>query len=263
MTELEQKVKQSRVERERKYPMLDITDNRKEIREIAEAAQDYMVQLNPDVVRLKIWESIPRITMEFILAAFTKLDKAEAKKNGSTSVVIGDLMELEVQYTETNDADKFGNLTPVIRCRSEFKWENVSLPYHDEIPVDVANVLRDENCEGLLVQFYDNRKEIKEISEIAIGSLKNFGVMFGPNDWWIVPLVVIAFFRKTRDWLVEHKDDGELGVEIRFADMLKIGVSKEGGLEDDDPVDYILYIRPDQIFKKENAKGDDITEAAN
>ena len=77
MTELEQKVKQSRVERERKYPMLDITDNRKEIREIAEAAQDYMVQLNPDVVRLKIWESIPRITMEFILAAFTKLDKAE------------------------------------------------------------------------------------------------------------------------------------------------------------------------------------------
>ena len=43
MTELEQKVKQSRVERERKYPMLDITDNRKEIREIAEAAQDYMV----------------------------------------------------------------------------------------------------------------------------------------------------------------------------------------------------------------------------
>mgnify|MGYP006990257627 CR=1 FL=1 len=57
--------------------------------------------------------------------------------------------------------------------------------------------------------------------------------------------------------------DGELGVEIRFADMLKIGVSKEGGLEDDDPVDYILYIRPDQIFKKENAKGDDITEAAN
>lgn len=260
MTELEQKVKQSRIERERKYPMLDITDNRKEIREIAEATQDYMVQLNPDVVRLKIWESIPRITMEFILAAFTKLDKAEAKKEGETSVVIGDLMEVGVQHLTTTDADKQGSLNPVIRCRSEFKWENVSLPYHDEVPVDIANVLRDENCEGLLVQFYDNRAEIKEISDLAIRNLINYGIQFGANDWWIVPLVVVSFFRKTRDWLVEHKDDGELGVEIRFADIMKIGVRKEGGMEEDDPVDYILYIAPDQIFKKDNAKGDETTE---
>lgn len=263
MTDLETKVKQARVERERKYPMLDITDNRKEIREIAEAAQDYMVQLNPDVVRLKIWEAIPRIVMEFIQASFTKLDKSEAKKNGETSVSIGDIMEVAVQYTATNDADKLGNLTPVIRCRSDFKWENVSLPYHDEVPIDDMSVMRDEKCEGLPVQFFENRDEIKEISEIAVRSLVDYGVIFGQSDWWIVPLVVVAFFRKTRDWLVAHKDDGELGVEIRFADLLKIGISKEGGLEEGDPVDYILFIRPDQIFKKENAKGDEITEDTN
>lgn len=262
MTSLEEKIKQSAIERNKKYPLLDISDNRKEIREIAQATQNYMIELNPDLKRIKIWEAIPRIVIEFIRASFTKLSKSDALKDGESSVVIGDLMELGVQYMSTADGEKAGNLTPVIRCRSEFKYENAALPYNDEVPVDVASVMEEEKCPGLPIQFFDDRKTIKEISEIATKELENYGI-FVMDEWWVIPLTVIAFFRKTKEYLIEHKDDGEIGVEINFAELIKITITKEGGMEEGDPVDYVLSITPNQIFKKDNAKGDDITEVTN
>jgi hypothetical protein len=259
MTQLEEQIKQSAIERERKYPLLDISDNRKEIREIAQLTQDYMVELNPDVKRIKIWEAIPRIVIEFIHASFTKLSKTDAMKNGESSLVLGDIMEIGIQYMATSDGDKAGNLTPIIRCRSEFKYENASLPYRDEVPVDIARTMEEEKCPGLPIQFYDDRETIKDISQIAIKELDNYGIIL-MDEWWIIPLVFVAFFRKTKDWLLKHKDDGEIGVEINFADLIKIAITKEGGMEEGDPVDDILSITPNQIFKKDNAKGDDITE---
>lgn len=260
MTELEEQIKQAGVERQRRYPLLDITNNREEIRAIAQAAQDYMVELNSDVKRIKVWEAIPRMVIEFIQGAFTKLSKDDALKQGESSIIIGDIMELGIEYMGTADGDKQGNLTPVVHCRSEFKWENNLLPYHDEISVDEARVLREENCEGLPAQFFENRKEIKEVCMIARRKLEDCGIILPESDWWILALTVVAFFRKTKEYLVEHKDDGEIGVEIDFANLLKIAVTKEGGLEEGDPVDYILSITPNQIFKKDFAKGDDTTE---
>jgi hypothetical protein len=260
MTNLEEKIKQMGIEQERRYPLLDISNNRKEIREISEATQDYLIELNSDLKRIKIWEAIPRIVIEFIQASFTKLSKTDAKNNGESSLVLGDIMEIGIQYMSTVDGDKAGNLTPIIRCRSEFKYENVQLPFRDEVPVDIANIMIDENCSGLPIQFFDNREEIKDIATLAMKNLERFGIIFGDNDWWVVALVFVAFFRKTRDFLVAHKDDGEIGVEISFADLLKIAITKEGGIEEGDPVDYVLSIIPDQIFKKDNAKGDDVTE---
>lgn len=262
MTELEQQIKQANIERERRYPLLAIVDNRNEIREIAQAAQDYMTELNPDVKRIKIWEAIPRIVIEFINASFTKLSKKDAMSNGSSSIIIGDIMELGVDGLQTKDGDKDGNLTPFIKCRSEFKYENVSLPYMDEISIDDARILQDEHCEGLPAQFFENREEIKEVTLIAMKVLEDkYGIMMGEtNDWFIIPLTVVAFFRKMRDYLVAHKDDGEIGMDINFADLIKVGITKEGGMEEGDPVDYVLYITPNQIFKKENAKDDALTE---
>lgn len=259
MTQLEEQIKQSAIERERKFPMLDISDNRKEIREIAQVTQDYMVEMNPDVKRIKIWEAIPRIVIEFIHASFTKLSKTDAMKNGESSLTLGDIMEVGIQYMATSDGDKAGNLTPIIRCRSEFKYENASLPYHDEVPLDTARILEEEKCPGLPIQFFETRETIKDISQIAAKELDNYGIIV-MDDWWIIPLVFVAFFRKTKEWLIQNKDTGEIGVEINFADLIKIAVTKEGGMEEGDPVDYILSITPNQIFKKDNAKGDDITE---
>ena len=262
MTSLEEKIKQQKIEQERRYPLLDITDNRREIREIANATQDYLGELDHNLKRLKCWDVIPRVVIEFIHASFTKLSKDDAMKEGQSSIIIGDIMEIGIQYMSTTDGDKFGNLTPFIYCRSEFKYENVKLPYRDEVPVDIAKIMASEKCEGLPIQFFDNREEIKDISENAKATLEDdYGVIFADNTWWLIPLTVMAFFRKTRDWLVEHKDDGEIGVEINFADLLKIAITKEGGMEEDDPVDYVLSITPHQIFKKDNAKADDITEA--
>ena len=260
MTSLEEQIKQAHVERERKYPLLDISDNRAEIREISQNTENYLNENYPELNKLKCWEAIPRMVIEFIHASFTKISKSDAMKDGESSVVIGDIMELAVQYTATSDADKFGNLTPVIRCRSEFKYENASLPYQDEVPLDIAKVLEDEKCDALPIQFFDDRETIKDISMGAWKELTNYGILTTTEQWWLLPLIVVHFFRQTRDWLIMHKDDGEIGVEVNFADLLKIGISKEGGLEEGDPVDYTLYITPNQIFKKDNAKGDDLTE---
>ncbi len=260
MTTLEEKIHQAGVERARKYPLLDISDNRKEIREISQETQNYLNENIPNLKKLKVWEAIPRMVIEFIKASFTKLSKTDAMKQGESNVILGDVMELGVQYMATNDGDKLGNLTPVIRCRSEFKYENINLPYRDEVPLDIANILESEKCEGLPIQFYDNRDEIKDISTIAWNELSNYGILTTPESWWLLPLVFVHFFRETRKWLVDHKDDGEIGVEINFADLIKIAITKEGGLDEDDPVDYVLSITPNQIFKKDNAKGDDLTE---
>lgn len=262
MTELEQGIQQAQIERARRYPLLPIVDNRKEIRDISMATQDYLEELNPDLKRIKIWESIPRIVIEFITAAISSLDKSDAINNGESTIVIGDIMEIGVDGLLTTDGDKDGNITPLIICRSEFKYENISLPYRDEISADDAKILREEHCEGLPVQFFDDREIIKKISKEAIKVLAgNYGIMFGEeNDWYIVPLIVVAFFRKTRDFLVEHKDDGENGIEINFADLLKIGITKEGGFDENDPVDYALYISSERVFKKDKAKDDKTTE---
>jgi len=260
MTSLEEKIKQQHIEKERKYPLLDISDNRAEIREIAQATQNYLNDNFSELKKVKLWEAIPRMVIEFVHASFSKISKSDAMKDGESSVVIGDLMELGVQYTATSDADKFGNLTPVIHCRSEFKYENASLPYQDEVPLDIANILEEEKCPALPIQFFEERETIKDISMEAWKELSNYGILTTPDQWFLLPLVVVHFFRQTKEWLIKHKDDGEIGVEINFADLLKVGISKEGGIEEGDPVDYTLYITPNQIFKKDNAKGDDLTE---
>lgn len=261
MTELEKRVQQANIEREQRRPLLAITDNRKEIREISIATQKYLAELNPNLKKIKIWEAIPRIVIEFINAALTKLSKEDAFENGISKIIIGDTMELGIDGLLTPDADKNGNLTPFIRCRSEFKYENVNLPYNDEITVDEARILREEHCEGLPAQFFENREEIKEITMLAKRPLcDDYGIMLGTDeDWYLIPLVVVAFFRTIRKYLVDHKDDGEIGVSINFADILKIGICKEGGV-DDEPVDYLLYISSERIFKKDNAKNDAVTE---
>lgn len=265
-TSLDEKIQQANIERQRKYPLLDISDNRAEIREIAQKTQDYIVELNPEVRRPHIWESIPRIVIEFITKAFESLKDKSVIELGEVTLTLGDITTLGVNYTTTSDADKFGNITPFCICRSEWKYENASLPYQDAVPSDIAKILEEEDCVGLPIQFYENREQIKEISVAAFKTLHtNYGIKFSADvddtrTWWLIPLIVLAFMRKAKEFLIEHKDDGEIGVTINFADLISFGIRKEGGMDEDDPIDYILFIEPGQIFKKENAKSDGDTE---
>ena len=261
MTELETKLKQHEIDKNRRFPLLDITDNREQICKISMATQDYMIELNPDMKKLKIWEAIPRIVIEFINASFTQLQKEDITKTGVTSAVIGDIMEIGLEYMETTDADKDGNITPRIKCRSEWKYENALLPYVDDIPIDMAKIMQDEKCEGLPVQFFENREQIEKISKLAAAVLRDpYGIMVMDSDWFLIPFTFMAFMRKAKEFLIEHKDDEGIGVNINFADLINLGITKEGGIEEGDPVDYILYITPQQIFKKDNAKDDGKTE---
>lgn len=265
-TTLEEKINQANIERARKYPLLNISDNRAEIREIAQETQDYIVELNPEIKRPHIWEAIPRIVIELITATFDELKKHSVTKTGLEKVTFGDIMEMGVEYTTTSDADKFGNITPFCTCRSEWQYENISLPYQDDVPSDIARTLESEQCSGLPIQFYENREVIKSISIAAFRELHTkYGIKFSADvedtrSWWLIPFITMAFMRKAREYLVKHKDDGEIGVSINFADLISFGIRKEGGIDEDDPIDYVLFIEAGQIFKKDNAKSDGDTE---
>ena len=259
--DLSEKIRQSQIDKARKYPLLDISDNRAEIREISQNTQHYLNEKYPELKQVKLWEAIPRMVIEFLRASLSELDKSDALTKGESAISIGDLFDIVIQYTATPDGDKFGNLTPVIRCKTEFRYEDKDLPYNDVVTIEEAATLREEQAELLPAQFFSNRVLIKKISLTAWKSLAdNYGIFTVEAQWWLLPLVVLAFFRMTKEWLIAHKDDGEFGIEINFADLLKISIAKEGGLEEDDPVDYILSITPNQVFKKDFAKSDEVTE---
>lgn len=261
MTELEEQINRVNTDRIRKYPLLDILDNREEIRVISQETQDYLVELNPDIVRPRIWEMVPRMVIEFVKASIKKLDREKAMNEEEHIISLGNIMNVGIEYLGFINAEgKSGNLTPIMTVRSEFNYEDKDLPYLDEVSADEAIILRDEHCTELPIQFFDDRKLIKEISDEAIKSLKKFGVIIPPDDWGVLPLIFVAFFRVTKKYLITHKDDDDIGIRINMAEVFYIKITKEGGYDEEDEVSYRIGLIPGKEFKKEFAKGDDITE---
>jgi hypothetical protein len=256
MEDLEAKMHQASLERQTRYPLLSITDNLKEIREIAEKTQDYMVELNPELLRPQLWESIPRIAMEFIEHAFAYMGDRKTTEFGEICLPLGKIMTVGVEYATTEGSDKEGTFNPFIRIGKEMDYDYKDEPYDNSIDVNMASLLREEQCENLMGQFFDNRKEIKTISQSVTSILlNNYGIKF--LDWTLVPLTFVAFFRKAKEYLISHKDDGECGVEINFGDAVTFGIEKEGW---DDDISYRIYIIPGQKPKLNNAKDDSKTE---
>lgn len=253
---LEEKVKKARLEQEARYPLLDIRDSRKEIREICELASDYLLELNPEVKKPQFWELMARIPMEFLKEVFTYLNDRKTTEVGEIYLPLGNILEVGIQFTKT-DGDKEGTLNPVIRCKDEFNYKKKDEPYDDSLSVEMNQILESENhIEHLLPQFFDDREVIGKISESVKGTLSSkYGVTL--IDWTLIPTVFVAFFRKAKDYLILHKDDGECGVEIKFGDLCNIGIERFGS---DEEIDYELYVTPGQIFKKDFAKGDEMTE---
>lgn len=256
---LDDKIENAKIEKELRYPLMRVKDNLTEIRLIGEAAQDYIVKLNPEIKRPGRWEAIPQITMDFLEAVFKYLGERKRTDVSEVYLDLGNIMRASIEYaiTETNGDGKNGTLNPKIVVGSDMKLETSE--YDDDLTFDQAEILVADGCENLPIQFFDNRKVIKEISIGLLSKLMtNSGIKITDRSWTLVPCAFVAFFRCAKKWLIDHKDDGPCGIEINVGGTVFIGIAKEGS---DDDLDYYLYITPGQVFKCDYAKGDDKTES--
>lgn len=255
MNTLDEQIEKASAEKALRYPLMKFKDSLKEIREISEMAQDYIVTLQPDVLRPNRWEVIPQITIDFIDGVLKYIDERKTTEASEVYLNIGKLMTVSVEYATTTGANKDGTLNPKVTIGSDLRLETKE--YDDDISIDQADILNVEECRHLPAQFFDDRKVMKEICTELVQKLHtNYGIVLG-KDWSLIPLCAVAFFRSAKEWLIKHKDDGECGVQVKLGDILTFGIEKEGP---DDDVEYYAFIAPGQSFKQNRAKSDDATE---
>ena len=256
MADLDKKIEDATVEKALRYPLVKVKENLTEIRLISEAAQDYITKMDPDIIRPSRWEVIPQITIDFLKAIFQYLGERKRTDVAEVYINIGNIMRVSIEYAGTM-ADKEGTLNPKISIGSDMDINTVE--YDDTITFEQSEILKVDDCEHLPIQFFDDRKVIKEIAMSMKSKLyTNSGIKITDKSWAMIPCALVSFFRCAKTWLIEHKDDGPCGMEINLGNCVTIGVQKEG--LDDDDVEYFIYITPGQTFKLSFAKGDAETE---
>lgn len=240
----------------RKRPVWDFGNNRIEIDEIANMAAEYLEKQCPGINFSTYAIAIPRTCLCFMNELLNQLNKIKLETKKPVEFTLGNIMKLGIEYIEISNADKTGSLNPVIYIGPELEYEQSEVP-NDELSVEMARTIADMGGSHLPAQFYDDREFYKKISQVCQEELSSqYGIVF--LDWTFVPLTTLYFFRAVRKYLIENKDSDEIGIEIDLGNVLSVAIEKDGPDED---VQYIISVKPGQIFKKDYAKGDDITES--
>ena len=238
-------------------PLWQFGDHRTEAHEIAVMAAE---MLDEDVTDLKFKpfaDAIPCMTVVFLTELLNRLNRIKIETKAPVEFKFGKLMTLEIQYFEVKEAEKMGSLNPAIYVGPELDYDKADLPYDNTITADMARELAKIGGPHLPAQCYEDREFYQKICEAIKDELdKRYDIKYA--DWSVVVLATVYFFRAAKKFLIEHKDSGDIGVNLDLANIMTIGIVKEGP---DDDVSYMIYLEPGQIFKKDNAKGDDITEA--
>jgi len=254
---LEDKIAEVDREEALRYPLIEVVTNRKEIREISEKTLDLLYQMRPDIVKVLPWVVIPTSVVEFLKAIIEKVNDEKEKQACDVYAQVGNIMTIGIEYLGTpTSAGKEGTFNPTISVGPELSYENKDIPYDDSVSVDMMNIMTAEGCPSLHPQFFDNREFILAASQKATNVMVSKRAIV-IKDTTILPSVFVAFFRTVRDYLVDHKDFGEFGLNINLADIIDFGIEKYG---DEEHPEYNIYITPGQIFKKDNAKSDALSE---
>lgn len=266
MTTLEEKTAEAERERAVRYPLWDLPNNRKELREISEQAMKLLTEgdhaLRPDMLPISMWEVVPRITMEVLQAIVNYLVAHRSVDVSEVYLTFGKLFDIGIEFIVMNNSENPTSFNPKIHVLSELSYEMKDVPYDDLVSVEDGQILREENSEWLPIQFFEERETLYEIVKGLI-SFPNgrdgvLATKYGITlfDWTILYSVTLAFFRAMKQYLIDHKDDQEVGLEFDLGRIIKFGIAKNG---DDDDDDYDIFIIPGQEFKvaqKHNAEGD-------
>lgn len=242
--ELSKKIKDEELEKRKRYPILDIVNNREEIREIAEQTIAYAGELYPELKGLSKYVIVPRIVIEVMLQYYKLIDSKKAKGK-NVYINIGDFLNIGIEYGDTATGDKLGTFNPIIKTGPE-------LQYYNDDPS------KNELTKTLPVFNSEDESQLEFVCKNTQNVLKsNFGIIV--DEWTSISKIFTSFLRVTRDYLIKHKDDegAEAGLDIYLGTVLDIGIAAE---DTDNGVEYIIQFAPGQTFKFDNAKSDEDSE---
>lgn len=242
--ELNKKIEKEETERRKRYPLLDIVNNRAEIRSISEDALKYCVDVYPELKALheqNLWEIVPRITIELLKEVFSFVAEKKSKESGEISYDLGEFLKVGIEYGTTDDAEKEGTFNPIISVKSEMYFDNV---------IDVNNKVPSEKAD------FGDSVTLQEIcTKVTDTLMSKFGIKV--SHYTAILNLFASFMRMTKQYLIKHRDDTEYGVEINLADVVDLSIEKYIGDSGDE---YCIQIAPGQIAKLQFAKNDDVTE---
>ena len=248
MENLEKKIEQHEEKYMAKYPLLFLVNNRDEIKEISENAIKYASKLATDSeLRIPIWEIMPRVAVEVVRATVDYIAERKRTDIAEQYFDLGNTIRVAIEYAETEDADKIGTFNPKISVLDDMKYG---------VPYDDTTMTCNEIFDTL---FKDcSREIIVKISERASSEIqKSSGARIANTQ--LIMLLFTAFMRKTKDFLIEHKDDNDWGFELDIAGVYFIGISKFDDETSETGADYTIYITPAKELKQ-RSKDDNTTE---
>lgn len=251
---LEEATKEANIDRAQRFPLLDINTNVEEIREIAQRAMPYVREMCSDLMEPSPWEFCTQIVMQMLRSTFGYLNQRKSTEFKEVYINLGTLMKVSICYGETKSGDKVGTFNPSIEVGHDLAYEFREEPYNDAMSNDMAGQLEEIGMTYLHPMFYDVREEMKKICETAAANIMaRYGIKVTESE--SLSYVLVAFFRKAKEWLLEHKDDNDgYGAEFELGRLITMGIEKHADGS------YFIYIAPSPEFKMDNAKGDDKTE---
>lgn len=249
INELSTEIEKEQVERAKRYPLLDIQNNREEIRTIAQETIKYAAELYPRLEGIEYWEIIARTAIEF-MNQYIKLANSKKSTKNCVMIPMGEFMSVGVEYGETADSDKDGTYNPIITIGPELAYDN-------ENPEN--NKLR----KNPPVFNEDDEQNIDFICKSTQNVCKSkYTIIF--EDHKDIARLTFAFFRQIRQYLIDHKDDEstsdfDYGLDIDLGNVLDIGICK---YDVDGVVNYAIQFSPGQSLKV-LVKDDEDTETKN
>lgn len=250
-------MEEEKVVLEKQAPLWDIVDCRVEIEEISQKAAKMMEADYADLHNIShYWIGIPRATVDLLQELFIHLGRIKEEKKAPVNFSFGRLMDISIEFLNTADADKNGTINPAITVGPELEFDAAKEKYSDLLTVEQSAELEKMHIKYLPQQFYQDREIWEKICVPLRKTLdEKYDIVM--TDWSMIILCATYFFRAALQWLVEHKDDSDVGVSITIAELIEFGIRKDGP---EDDIEYYTYITPARFFKRECAKSDTITE---
>lgn len=245
--ELEKKTEEARKERQKNYHMVEIKNNREDIRIICERTIDLAEEYySKEMDRIPEWSIVSITVISFVKQAVAFLVDRATKEMNKVTIDIGDFITFGIEYGVTLEADgKDATFNPLTIVGKEMYFDNENMD-NNKLPKDAPNI--------------ELTSDIETICQGALNTLKSmYGIIIG--DWRYVIYIFVSFMRNVKQYLIQHKDQNDSwGCVINFAEVLDFTIEKCG--EEDEPAFYVINFGPGKDFKI-TQKDDDKSENHN
>lgn len=243
---LDELIQSANEEKVEKRPLLNFSENVAELREICQMAAPYVKKMNPLLMEPDDWELIICGVIEMLKETFAFLRDNRSPEFSEVFINYGSLMKIAISHAVTKTGEKCGTFNPCIYVGDDLKYETSPEKYNDLMTSEMSKTLESEGIPFLHPMFYEQRKQIAEICSRAARTIAD-ECAIELYDSESLTYLFVAFFRKAKEWLIEHEEDEPV---FYIGRLIKMGIEihKDGS--------KFIYVSPAQEFKMEYAKMD-------